>query len=152
MTALWMAVIVPPHARLDGSGSGWECDRGWREEDEGCVAVAVPLHHDQRLVPPVVYLRQHGQVAQRQRRGQQLQGVSGLGSGDPLPAGSGQPRLHGVERPGVLHGEGVAGGTAQVVAGGGQAAPILLPSVVHRPGQGRGLHAEGRDLRVDRGE
>src|SRR3989304_2205386 len=37
-------IAQSPHAHAKPSGSGWECDRGYREVDQLCVAIQVPPH------------------------------------------------------------------------------------------------------------
>ena len=37
-------VEVPPNAHLDSASHGWECDRGYREAADSCVAVDVPAN------------------------------------------------------------------------------------------------------------
>lgn len=35
---------VPANAYLNGSGRDWNCERGFRREDERCIAVSLPPH------------------------------------------------------------------------------------------------------------
>lgn len=37
-------VEIPEHASAKKYGSGWECDRGYREVKEACIAVKVPTN------------------------------------------------------------------------------------------------------------
>ena len=37
-------VQLPPHAKWQPWGSGWECQRGYRQEGERCIEVDVPPH------------------------------------------------------------------------------------------------------------
>ena len=36
------AEALPPHAHVKHFGSGWECDRGYREIDRACEAIVLP--------------------------------------------------------------------------------------------------------------
>ena len=39
-----MAIMVPPNAYLNHTGTGWACDRGYRVDDNACVAIEVPAN------------------------------------------------------------------------------------------------------------
>src|SRR6185437_1681325 len=38
------AAAAPAHAHTSEFGSGWECDRGYMQQDNSCARVAVPAH------------------------------------------------------------------------------------------------------------
>lgn len=40
--ALGGSVAVPKHAKATGYGAGWECERGYRNDGDGCSALEVP--------------------------------------------------------------------------------------------------------------
>ena len=35
---------LPPHAKWQSWGNGWECQRGYRKEDQRCIEIDVPPH------------------------------------------------------------------------------------------------------------
>jgi len=38
------SVELPDNARAKGYGSGWECERGYREDNGSCAAIGVPAN------------------------------------------------------------------------------------------------------------
>jgi hypothetical protein len=37
-------VVVPEHGYLDSRGSGWQCERGFKRDGAGCVALEIPAN------------------------------------------------------------------------------------------------------------